>query len=156
MNTLQERLKYFIASLDKSVLSFENQCGIAPGTVSKMSEKSRLKTLEKISKNFPQLNMNWLKTGEGEMLNKVPEINMARHSSPGDNDVFGNIIKIENGGPLLDEATKACLLEKEIEHLRQLLKERERVIAEKDIRIAEKDERIAELKERVEDIKRSK
>lgn len=69
MNTLQDRLQSFIASLDKSVLSFENQCGIAPGTVSKMTEKSRLRTLEKISKQYPQLNMDWLKTGEGQMLN---------------------------------------------------------------------------------------
>lgn len=68
MNTLQDRLKQFITSLDSSVLSFENKCGMAPGTVNKMTDKSRAKTLEKIRKAFPQLNMEWLQTGAGEML----------------------------------------------------------------------------------------
>ena len=68
MSNLQSRLQKFIACMDRSVLSFENECGIAPGTVSKMTDKSRLRTLEKISRAFPQLNMDWLKTGEGEMI----------------------------------------------------------------------------------------
>lgn len=68
MNTLQERLKGFIAHLDLSVLAFENKCGMAQGTVNKMTDKSRQRTLEKIRKTYPQLNMEWLLTGEGEML----------------------------------------------------------------------------------------
>lgn len=56
--------------MDMSVLSFENQCGIAQGTVNKMTDRSRLRTLEKIRLRFPQLNMEWLKSGKGEMLNE--------------------------------------------------------------------------------------
>lgn len=74
MNTLQDRLKQFITSLDLSVLAFENECGMAQGTVNKMTDNSRQRTLEKIRKHYPQLNMEWLKTGDGEMLN--------RHSAP--------------------------------------------------------------------------
>lgn len=76
MQTLQERLKAFITSLDSSVLAFENECGMAPGTVNKMTDKSRAKTLEKIRKHYPQLNMEWLQTGIGEMLNKLPQVDI--------------------------------------------------------------------------------
>ncbi|MBD5232148.1 MAG: hypothetical protein HDS66_08375 [Bacteroidales bacterium] len=68
MDAIQDRLTRFISSLNSSVLSFENRCGIAPGTVSKMTANSRPKTFNKISDAFPQLNIDWLKTGEGEML----------------------------------------------------------------------------------------
>ena len=72
MNTLQDRLKMFIASMDMSVLSFENECGMAQGTVSKMTDKSRPRTLEKIRIHFPRLSMKWLVEGEGEMLKPLP------------------------------------------------------------------------------------
>ncbi len=76
MNTLQDRLKQFITSLDLSVLAFENECGMAQGTVNKMTENSRQRTLEKIRKHYPQLNMEWLKTGVGEMLNQLPSVDI--------------------------------------------------------------------------------
>ncbi len=76
MNTLQDRLKQFITSLDLSVLAFENECGMAQGTVNKMTDKSRQRTLEKIRKHYPQLNMEWLQTGVGEMLNQPPSVDI--------------------------------------------------------------------------------
>lgn len=48
--------------------AFEYQCNIKAGTASKMSEKSYSTTFYKIQQAFPQLNIDWLKTGEGEML----------------------------------------------------------------------------------------
>lgn len=92
METLQDRLKRFIAAMDISVLSFENKCGIAQGTVNKMTDKSRLRTLEKIRLSFPQLNIGWLKTGEGEMLNEpIAKINIS-HSPNSAASVNGNAI----------------------------------------------------------------
>ncbi len=76
MNTLQDRLKQFITSLDLSVLAFENECGMAQGTVNKMTDKSRQRTLEKIRKHYPQLNMEWLQTGVGEMLNQPSSVDI--------------------------------------------------------------------------------
>ncbi|MDE7427553.1 MAG: hypothetical protein K2M79_07120 [Muribaculaceae bacterium] len=72
MDTLQDRLKAFIASMDMSVLAFENECGMSQGTVNKMTDKSRPRTLEKIRTHFPQLSMKWLIDGEGEMLISLP------------------------------------------------------------------------------------
>lgn len=114
MNTLQERLKRFITHLDLSVLAFENKCGMAQGTVNKMTDKSRQRTLEKIRKTYPQLNMEWLVTGKGEML------------IPGAADAMP--VAVESGTPptdlskALDElAAQRRLLEKSQEQIDRLL-----------------------------------
>lgn len=71
MNPLQERLQAFLNIEDITVRAFERQCDIKAGTASKMTEKSYGTTFHKIAKAFPQLNIDWLKTGEGEMLNSL-------------------------------------------------------------------------------------
>ncbi|MBD5223872.1 MAG: hypothetical protein HDS71_07485 [Bacteroidales bacterium] len=71
MNPLQERLQAFLNIEDITVRAFERQCDIKAGTASKMTEKSYGTTFYKIAKAFPQLNIEWLKTGEGEMLNSL-------------------------------------------------------------------------------------
>lgn len=70
--TLQDRLLRFIDTLEITVQSFEKQCGLSNAAVSKMSDNTRMSTLGKISNTFPQLNISWLRTGEGEML-KAPD-----------------------------------------------------------------------------------
>lgn len=48
--------------------SFELQCSLSNGAVSKMGNNTRRSTIDKISKSYPELNTNWLLTGEGSML----------------------------------------------------------------------------------------
>lgn len=67
---MNKRLCEFIRHLNISVFAFEKKCGISNGTVSKMGRGTRQSTLDKISKQYPQLNINWLLTGEGFMLNE--------------------------------------------------------------------------------------
>lgn len=126
MQTLQERLKVFITSLDSSVLSFENKCGMAPGTVNKMSDKSRPKTLEKIHKQFPQLNMEWLKTGEGEMLNPQPTVDIDLDLKLGGHSQFA-MRDIQNIG---DAKTQIVILQERIKSLEKELEEKDRRIDE--------------------------
>lgn len=125
METLQDRLKQFITSLDLSVLAFENQCGMAQGTVNKMTEKSRQRTLEKIHKNYPQLNMDWLKTGNGDMLNQMPNIDIDLKMEGHSQMAFRDISNIG------DAKTQIAVLQERIKSL--------------EIQLGEKDERIAEL-----------
>lgn len=70
MNPLQERLQTFLNYEDISLRAFERQCDIKAGTASKMTEKSYGTTFHKIAQAYPQLNIEWLKTGEGRMLNQ--------------------------------------------------------------------------------------
>ena len=126
MQTLQERLKTFITSLDSSVLAFENKCGIAPGTVNKMSDKSRPKTLEKIHKQFPQLNMEWLQTGEGQMLNPQPSVDIDLDLKLGGQSQFA-MRDITNIG---DANTQIVILQERIKSLEKELEEKDKRIDE--------------------------
>ena len=65
---LKSRLREFIDYKGLSVQSFELQCGLSNGAVSKMGNNTRRSTIDKISKTYPELNTNWLLTGEGGML----------------------------------------------------------------------------------------
>ena len=71
METILDRLKHFTATLDVSIYQFENECDITQGVANKLRESSRPRLWEKIRRRFPILNIEWLKTGEGDML--LPE-----------------------------------------------------------------------------------
>lgn len=65
---LKSRLIEFIEYKGLSVQSFEIQCNLSNGAVSKMGNNTRRSTIDKISKSYPELNTSWLLTGEGNML----------------------------------------------------------------------------------------
>ncbi len=70
---MKERLIEFLAYLKIGQAKFEKNCGLANGFVNNTSDNPTLKTLEKIKERYPELNINWLKTGEGKMLNEKQE-----------------------------------------------------------------------------------
>ena len=70
MQTIKDRVLEFIKSEEISVKRFETRASLSNGAVSKMGDNTRRKILDKIVSAYPQLNMNWLLTGEGEMLSK--------------------------------------------------------------------------------------
>lgn len=71
MSSLNTRIRDFITYKGITVQNFEATVGLSNGAVSKMADNTRRSTLDKISKCFPELNANWLVTGEGEMLKSV-------------------------------------------------------------------------------------
>ena len=83
---MKERLGEFLKYLSVSQRQFELNCNLSNGFVDKVGDSIRTNNLNKISTKYPKLNINWLKTGEGEMLKqdeksksaviKVPENNM--------------------------------------------------------------------------------
>lgn len=68
MAGLKERLTYFIEHTGLTVQMFEKTVGLSNGAVSKMGDNTRRSTIDRISNYFHDLNVNWLLTGEGEML----------------------------------------------------------------------------------------
>ena len=67
---MSKRILEFIDYLGISTAEFERNCGLSNGSVSKMGENTRRSTIDKISNIYPQLNVNWLLTGEGNMINE--------------------------------------------------------------------------------------
>lgn len=72
---LKERIIQFIDYKGISVQRFEKEVGLSNAAVSKMGDNTRRTTIDKISNHFPDLNPNWLLTGEGEMLNTINHSN---------------------------------------------------------------------------------
>ena len=65
---ISKRLVEFIKTLGKPVTVFESELGLSNGFVNKTNEKMQKKTRMMIQQAYPQLNLDWLFSGEGEML----------------------------------------------------------------------------------------
>lgn len=66
--TVKERLEKYISAKNISVRSFSLSIGMSGNYVSSMRKSIHPRVLTKISELYPDLNTNWLLTGEGEML----------------------------------------------------------------------------------------
>lgn len=70
--TVKERLIAYINYKGLSKHKFESICGLSSRYVSNISKSIQPAIVEKISLNFPDLNMGWVLTGYGNMLNEQP------------------------------------------------------------------------------------
>ena len=69
----KERLKEFIKYKSLTVFAFEQRAGLSNGYVSSISKGIGHAGLNKISENFTDLNIAWLLTGQGNMINSTGE-----------------------------------------------------------------------------------
>lgn len=89
MQTLREQRKERLQVFGYSMNAFAYNVGIQPSNLSKMldgKQKITRRTMEKIKARFPDLNFDWLLTGEGEMLREDaprPIAQQNNHHSPG-------------------------------------------------------------------------
>ena len=87
----KERLKEFVSKQGLGQNAFEKKVGIAVGYLASKSVSVTSDTIEKVIENFPNLNLHWLITGEGEMLKNSGTM-------IGSNQGDGNKIEYKNGG----------------------------------------------------------
>lgn len=71
--TVKGRLLKYIHHLGIPVSAFEKQCGMSNATIANMRKSLAQDKVENIARNYPDLNITWLMTGEGEMLNVNPK-----------------------------------------------------------------------------------
>lgn len=64
----KERLKIFVQSLNKGQNAFEAEVGIANGYLASKSQSVNSDAIEKILNKYPNLNLDWLFTGNGNMF----------------------------------------------------------------------------------------
>lgn len=89
MSELQEERKYRLSQYGYSMNSFAYNVGIQPTNFGKMmsgTQKITDRTRRMIETRFPDLNFDWLLTGEGEMLREnapQPTVQQNNHHSPG-------------------------------------------------------------------------
>ena len=72
MESVSDRLASFLKYKGKGQTAFEQEAGLSRGYVQKASDNMGYKIKSKISENCPELNMDWLLTGEGDMLKEEP------------------------------------------------------------------------------------
>lgn len=81
---MKERLLQFIEYLGFTKAEFERKCGLSNGSVSKMGDNTRMSTIDAISNLYPELNIAWLRTGEGSMI-KSTTPTITQHNTYGHN-----------------------------------------------------------------------
>lgn len=70
---VQERLSEYLKSKSLTYRDFERICNLSNGTAARLRESTRKSTFNRIA-NSCDLNIDWLLTGEGEMLRPAPAL----------------------------------------------------------------------------------
>lgn len=65
---IKERLKIFIKHSNLSISAFEKSISVSTGYVNNLNKSIGADKLDFIAVKYPQLNLGWLRFGEGEML----------------------------------------------------------------------------------------
>lgn len=87
---MKGRLIQFLAYLEIGQTKFEEKVGMSRGHINNLGENISSKTLAKIKKAYPELNEQWLLTGEGNMLKPIVYQNAEGNKSINSN-INGNI-----------------------------------------------------------------
>ena len=85
----KNRLKMFISHIETNVSQFEKSLGLSNGYINSMKIGIGYDKLEQISNMYPDLNMAWLLTGDGSMLNSEKIADQTPVASPTDNPEEG-------------------------------------------------------------------
>lgn len=116
---MKKRLIEFLSYLRIGQLKFEENVGLSRGFVNKVGDSIRTNNLNKIVDKYPELNINWLMTGEGEMLKQSFDDGIILHNIGNDNIAnTGNESKvkhIQNNDSEKIKELEVLLIEKEAE-----------------------------------------
>lgn len=89
MSETKERLLQFLRYKKLGQQKFEISIGMSNGWANKVGDSIRENTLQKIKEVYPELNIAWLKSGVGEMLNTGDSEGTLE--APGDNETSEEI-----------------------------------------------------------------
>lgn len=149
---VKERLQKYLKLKHLSTRRFEQICGIGQSVLSKITEAISEDTLNKIEK-YSDLNLEWLLTGEGNMLDPNRELASNPQSNIDGAQANGTLstairdIKIEVKEQLLSKASMTrkrqpsiAELQKEIDRLNELVTEYALEIAKLNGKIEQQNE----------------
>ena len=89
--SVKDRLKAFIMFKNISTREFERRIDAAYGFIGNMSKSTSPEKIMKICNAFPELNSDWLLTGEGEMLRgQVQNVNGHHNTATMNGDITQN------------------------------------------------------------------
>ena len=91
---MKKRLIEFLAYLGIGQTKFEENAGLSRGFVNTLKNNPTVKSLNKIAMAYPELNINWLQTGEGEMLKTPDKEGKGNDTTEGANLTVGKVIPL--------------------------------------------------------------
>lgn len=86
--TVKERIMIFIEFKNMKPATFERMAGLSNGYLKQLKNSPSISMIEKILETFPEINKEWLLTGEGEMLRDVV---IGDGNIKGDNNNWTNV-----------------------------------------------------------------
>ena len=98
MDEVQERLQEFIKYLGITNMEFEQRAKLSNGFATSTNKRMRKGSKMLLRDAFPELNMEWLIKGEGEMLNKGDNI-INSSGAKSANAIYGNATVINDSFP---------------------------------------------------------
>lgn len=115
---VKERVILFIKSSGMSVLQFEKRCGLSNGYIKNFKGNFGSDKLENLLNAFPNLNREWLLTGEGEMLKESSQLISSIHENGDTITIPGKVWKV-----IEQQADSLAARDKQIDDLIAILKE---------------------------------
>ena len=85
-STIKSRLALFLKHLGIGQAKFATIIGASKGFANNVGDSIRTEKLDKIKEHYPELNITWLLTGEGEMLNDADKQLPTPSHEPGRSD----------------------------------------------------------------------
>jgi hypothetical protein len=152
---IKKRVLQYIEYKGVSRYKFYQETGFSNGFLDKEGSIGADKC-EKISYQYPDMNIEWLITGRGNMLrdNKIGDNKNAPQNKAIGNQ---NIIVGGNNNSSIDNrryySDSPDILKAQIDDKDKLLREKDERLREKDERLREKDAYILELKETITELK---
>lgn len=129
--TIKERLKKFISYKNISITTFCKSIDVSNAFVSSMVKSIQPDKIQRITLNYPDLNISWLMTGNGPMLKNLPENEVSEAGFTYRTDVpppASHVEIIEPGD--INAMYKMLLKEKElrIQELEKRISDKEEII----------------------------
>lgn len=123
MATAKERIVAFIKDNNLTVKGFEAASSLSNGYLRQLRKAPSFDKISKISAAYPQLNMDWVLTGEGEMYAEKPKPSALKPYTPIQkaSDIYRMVplLNIDSVGGFNDY-NKAAISEEHIEGLIQM------------------------------------
>ncbi len=127
--TIKERLKKFISYKNISITTFCKSIDVSNAFVSSMVKSIQPDKIQRITLNYPDLNISWLMTGNGPMLKNLPENEVSEAGFTYRTDVTHSASHVE----IIEPGDINAMY-------KMLLKEKELRIQELEKRISDKEE----------------
>lgn len=129
--TIKERLTQYARKIHAmGQTNFERMCGISVGTISAIGKGISTATLEKILKACPDLNVNWLITGIGDM--QVVPLLKSSHSE----SFSGEVGQVSEEGEKRENRGGLAVKADDIEYLRNLCRQQQDTIMQQQATIS--------------------